>query len=122
MKKTKLLICALLFLLFPVLGVMAESQGGGQMGMMWVTWIGSVAALIFALILALTILKKDPGNEKTRNISKHVQDGALAYIKQQYKVVAIFFVFVFALFMVLSFVLNLISRFVPFEYITGAFF
>jgi K(+)-stimulated pyrophosphate-energized sodium pump len=122
MKKTKLLICAMLFLLLPVLGVMAESEAGGQMGMMWVTWIGSVAALVFALILALMILKKDPGNEKTRSISKHVQEGALAYIKQQYKIVVIFFVFVFALFLVLSFVLGLISRFVPFAFITGGFF
>jgi K(+)-stimulated pyrophosphate-energized sodium pump len=122
MTKTKLLICALVLLLLPVLGVMAESEGGGQMGTMWVTWIGSVAALIFALILALTILRKDPGNDKTRAISKHVQDGALAYIRQQYKVVVIFFIFVFALFMVLSFVLNLISRFVPFAFITGGFF
>jgi K(+)-stimulated pyrophosphate-energized sodium pump len=122
MKKTKLLICAFVFMLVPVLGVLAESEGGGQMGTMWVTWIGSIAALIFALILALTILKKDPGNEKTRRISKHVQEGALAYIKQQYKVVAIFFVFVFALFLALSFALNLISRFVPFAFITGGFF
>jgi len=120
--KTKLLICVLVLLLLPVLGVMAESEGGGQMGTMWVTWIGSVAALIFALILALTILKKDPGNDKTRAISKHVQDGALAYIKQQYKIVVIFFIFVFALFMVLSYVLGLISRFVPFAFITGGFF
>jgi len=120
--KTKLQICVLVLLILPVLGVMAESEGGGQMGTMWVTWIGSVAALIFALILALTILKKDPGNDKTRAISKHVQDGALAYIKQQYKIVVIFFIFVFALFMVLSFVLGLISRFVPFAFITGGFF
>jgi len=121
-KKTKLLICALVLLLLPVAGVLAESDGGGEMGTMWVTWIGSVAALIFALILALTILKKDPGNDKTRTISRHIQDGALAYIKQQYKVVVIFFIFVFALFLVLSFVLGLISRFVPFAFITGGFF
>ncbi len=122
LKKTKLLMCALLFLLVPVLGVIAEGKGGGEMGTMWVTWIGSIAALIFALILALRILKKDPGNDRTRAISKHIQEGALAYIKQQYKVVGIFFVFVFALFLVLSFVLNLISRFVPFAFITGGFF
>jgi len=122
LKKTKLLMCALLFLLVPVLGVIAEGKGGGKMGTMWVTWIGSIAALIFALILALRILKKDPGNDRTRAISKHIQEGALAYIKQQYKVVGIFFVFVFALFLVLSFVLNLISRFVPFAFITGGFF
>jgi K(+)-stimulated pyrophosphate-energized sodium pump len=122
MKKTKLLICALLLLLLPVFALPAQSESGGQMGTMWVTWIGSIAALIFALILALGILKKDPGNEKTRSISKYVQEGALAYIRQQYKVVAIFFVFVFALFLLLSFGLELISRFVPFAFITGGFF
>ena len=53
MKKTaKLLICAFVLMLLPVAGVLADSGGGGEMGTMWVTWIGSIAALIFALILA----------------------------------------------------------------------
>jgi K(+)-stimulated pyrophosphate-energized sodium pump len=119
----KLVSCTLLFLL-PVLGAVAQTspQGGGQMGLMWITWIGSVAALIFALILALGILKKDAGNEQTRSISRYVQEGALAYLKQQYSVVGIFFVFLFLVFLGLSFGLNLISRFVPFAFITGGFF
>ena len=89
---------------------------------MWITWIGSVAALVFALILALSIMRKDAGNEKTKSISKHVQEGALAYLKQQYKVVGLVFIFLFVLFLVLSFVLGLISRFVPFAFITGGIF
>ena len=48
---------------------------------MWLTWVGSIAALVFALILALYILKKDAGNEATRAISKHIQEGALAYLE-----------------------------------------
>jgi len=90
--------------------------------MMWITWIGSTAALIFALILALYILKKDAGNEKTKEISKHIQEGAIAYLKQQYLVVGLFFVCLFILFLVLSFGLHLISPFVPFAFITGGFF
>ena len=55
--------------------------------MMWVTWIGSVAALGFALILALAVLRKEPGNERMKELSRAVQEGAIAYLKQQYKVV-----------------------------------
>ncbi|MBN1798554.1 MAG: sodium-translocating pyrophosphatase [Spirochaetales bacterium] len=91
---------------------------------MWITWIGSIAALIFAAVLAIRVLKKDQGTDKMIEISKAVQDGALAYLKQQYKVVGIFFFVIFALFLSLSFGTNgrLMSPFVPFAFITGGFF
>ncbi|CAI8006444.1 Putative K(+)-stimulated pyrophosphate-energized sodium pump [Geodia barretti] len=82
---------------------------------MWVTWIGSVAALGFALILALAVLRKEPGNERMKELSRAVQEGAIAYLKQQYKVVTIFFVVLFA-------ILGVISWGVPFAFITGGFF
>ena len=90
--------------------------------MMWVTWIGSVAALGFALILALAVLRKEPGNERMKELSRAVQEGAIAYLKQQYKVVAIFFVVLFAILGVISWGLGLLSGFVPFAFITGGFF
>ena len=57
-----------------------------------------------------------------QEISKAVQEGAMAYLKQQYSVVGLVFVAVFALLAVLSFGLHLISVFVPFAFITGGFF
>ena len=90
--------------------------------MMWVTWIGSVAALGFSLILALAVLRKEAGNERMRDLSRAVQEGAIAYLKQQYKVVAIFFVVLFAVLGVISWGLGLLSGFVPFAFITGGFF
>ncbi|CAI8006445.1 Putative K(+)-stimulated pyrophosphate-energized sodium pump [Geodia barretti] len=90
--------------------------------MMWVTWIGSVAALGFALILALAVLRKEPGNERMKELSRAVQEGAIAYLKQQYKVVTIFFVVLFAILGVISWGLGLLSGFVPFAFITGGFF
>ncbi len=124
MERLKRFVLCAFFLVLPLGSAVAQDTGSvaSNMGMMWVTWIGSVAALIFALVLALGVLRKDPGNELTRSISRHVQEGALAYLKQQYKVVGIFFVFLFVLFLVLSFALGLISRFVPFAFITGGFF
>jgi K(+)-stimulated pyrophosphate-energized sodium pump len=121
MNARKLLAALLLFLLLPV-GVLLADENQPQIGQMWVTWIGSVAALLFALILALGVLKKDAGTDRMKEISRAVQVGALAYLKQQYKVVGIIFVGLFVLFMGLSFGLGLISRFVPFAFLTGGFF
>ncbi len=119
----KSLVLLFILILGPLFSLSAESAASPQGGsLMWLTWVGSIAALVFALILALYILKKDAGNEATKTISKHIQEGALAYIKQQYLVVGIFFLFLFALFLVLSFLLHLISPFVPFAFITGGFF
>ncbi len=121
MKSRKVFLAALWLLALPAASLLAQSEQP-QIGQMWVTWIGSVAALLFALILALGVLKKDAGTAKMKEISRAVQVGALAYLKQQYKVVGLIFVLLFALFMVLSFVLNLISRFVPFAFLTGGLF
>jgi K(+)-stimulated pyrophosphate-energized sodium pump len=121
MKSRKIFLAALLLLALPAAAVLAQSEQP-QLGQMWVTWIGSVAALVFALFLALGVLKKDAGTDKMKEISRAVQVGALAYLKQQYKVVGIIFVALFALFIGLSFGLGLISRFVPFAFLTGGFF
>jgi K(+)-stimulated pyrophosphate-energized sodium pump len=121
MKSRKVFLAALWLLALPAASLLAQSEQP-QIGQMWVTWIGSVAALLFALILALGVLKKEEGTAKMKEISRAVQVGALAYLKQQYKVVGLIFVLLFALFMVLSFVLNLISRFVPFAFLTGGLF
>jgi len=121
-KRLVLLFLSLTFILFPLFSASAEGLETEGADMMWMTWIGSTAALVFALLLALYILKKDAGNEKTKEISKHIQVGAIAYLKQQYLVVGIFFVFLFILFLALSFGLHLLSPFVPFAFITGGFF
>jgi K(+)-stimulated pyrophosphate-energized sodium pump len=121
MKSRKVLLVVLWLLLLPAAALLAQSEQP-QLGQMWVTWIGSVAALLFALILALGVLKREAGTPKMQEISRAVQVGALAYLKQQYKVVGLIFVGLFVLFLVLSFVLNLISRFVPFAFLTGGFF
>ncbi len=105
----------------------ADETAAGQAAeegpdMMWVTWIGSVAALGFSLILALAVLRKEPGNDRMKELSRAVQEGAIAYLKQQYKVVTIFFVVLFAILGVISWGLGLLSGFVPFAFITGGFF
>ncbi len=113
---------ALVLLLIPLYGVFAEDRGGNQVDMMWITWVGSIAALLFALYQAISVLKKDPGTAAMQEISKAVQEGAMAYLKQQYSVVGMVFVGLFVLLGVLAYAFRLISPFVPFAFITGGFF
>ena len=87
----KVFLAATGLLVLPAAALLAQSEQP-QIGQMWVTWIGSVAALLFALVLALGVLKKEAGTAKMQEISKAVQVGALAYLKQQYKVVGLIFV------------------------------
>jgi K(+)-stimulated pyrophosphate-energized sodium pump len=111
-----------IFFFMPLSMIFAEGETWQGPDLMWVTWIGSIAALFFALYLIISVLKKDQGNEKMIEISKAVQEGALAYLKQQYKIVGIVFILLFVLLSVISYVFNLLSPFVPFAFITGGFF
>jgi K(+)-stimulated pyrophosphate-energized sodium pump len=83
--------------------------------------VGSIFALSFAAYLALSILKKDEGNEKMREIAEAVRVGARAYLKRQYLGVSLFFIVVFFILLALAFNKYLVI-FVPFAFLTGGFF
>ena len=57
--------------------------------------VGSILALGFALYLALSILKKDEGTDKMKEIAQAVRVGSWAYLKRQYLGISVFFVVVF---------------------------
>ncbi len=84
--------------------------------------VSAIIALAFAYGFYRSVLKLSEGNEKMVEIAEAVRKGARAYIKQQYKIVVIFFFFA-ALFLVfLSFVLKVQSLWTPFAFLTGGFF
>ena len=83
--------------------------------------VGSITALLFAAYLAFSILKKDEGNEKMREIAQAVRVGARAYLKRQYLGVSIFFAAMFVILLVLVLKKYLVI-FVPFAFLTGGFF
>jgi K(+)-stimulated pyrophosphate-energized sodium pump len=119
----RILALVAILILLPLAGAFAQGTAGSStIDMMWLTWVGSIAALAFALYQAISVMKKDPGTSKMQEISKAVQEGAMAYLKQQYSVVGLVFIAVFALLALLSFGFGLISKFVPFAFITGGFF
>ncbi len=84
--------------------------------------VGSIAALVQAWVFYKAMLASDPGTPRMIEIAGYVRTGAAAYLRQQYLVVAIFFVVIFALLAVAAFVLKAQSEFVPFAFITGGFF
>ena len=51
--------------------------------------------LVFALLLALNILKQDKGNETIQFIGRAIQEGAMAFLSREYRLLAIFVVIIF---------------------------
>lgn len=84
----------------------------------------AIAAIIFVIITAINLLKKPEGSDKVKKIAGAIRTGALAYLKQQYKVVGIFFAVMFLILLVIAWSSKgeLLSYFVPFAFITGGFF
>jgi K(+)-stimulated pyrophosphate-energized sodium pump len=84
--------------------------------------LGSLVALIQAFVFYKQMMASDPGNARMQEIAGYVRTGAAAYLQQQYKVVAAFFVVIAALLAIQAFWLKTQSEFVPFAFITGGFF
>ena len=89
--------------------------------LMYVVLAASVLALGFAYYFYRSMLKKDEGTELMKKIASHVRKGAMAYLKQQYKVVTMVFVVLAVLFFVMS-LFDLQNGWVWFAFLTGGFF
>lgn len=88
----------------------------------WLVPITSLLALSFALYFYRQVLKEDEGTDIMKKIAHHVRLGAMAYLKQQYKVVLIFFIILTVMFAVLAYGFNLQNPWVPFAFLTGGLF
>ena len=89
--------------------------------LMYAVLAASVLALGFAYYFYRSMLRKEEGTELMKTIASHVRKGALAYLKQQYKVVTIVFVLLAAIFAVMAY-FNLQNGIVWFAFLTGGFF
>ena len=87
-----------------------------------IAFVGSLVALAFAWKFYKSMIEADEGTPRMIEIAGYVRDGAKAYLTQQYKVVALFFVVICILLVIASFVLKVQSPYVPFAFITGGFF
>ena len=87
----------------------------------WIVFCASIVALGFAFFFYRRMLKEDEGTPTMREIASHVRKGAMAYLKQQYKVVGIVFVVLAVLFLIMS-IFHLQNGVVWFAFLTGGFF
>ncbi|MDD6019243.1 MAG: sodium-translocating pyrophosphatase [bacterium] len=88
----------------------------------WLVPIASIVALAMAWYFFKTMMKSDEGTPRMREIAEYVRKGAMAYLKQQYKVVLIVFVILAVLFAFMAYVLKVQNPWVPFAFITGGLF
>ena len=88
----------------------------------WLVPIASVVALCMAWVFFKSMMKADEGTPRMKEIALYVRKGAMAYLKQQYKVVLIVFIVLAALFSFMAYVLHVQNPWVPFAFLTGGFF
>jgi K(+)-stimulated pyrophosphate-energized sodium pump len=82
---------------------------------------GSLLALAFAAYLGYSVLQFSEGTDEMKAIAAAVREGAGAYLRRQYKGVALFFGVMFVILFALA-LGRYITIFVPFAFITGGFF
>ncbi len=95
---------------------------GVQNILFWIVPATAIIALAFAWMFFKQMMKKSEGTPKMIAIAEHVRKGAMAYLKQQYKIVIIVFIVLTILFVLMAFVWNVQNTWVPFAFLTGGFF
>ncbi|MFW9597324.1 MAG: sodium-translocating pyrophosphatase, partial [Paludibacter sp.] len=83
--------------------------------------VASLIALGFAYYFFKQMMAESEGTDIMRKIALHVRKGAMAYLKQQYKVVTMVFVVLALIFAIMAY-FNLQNAWVPFAFLTGGFF
>ena len=88
----------------------------------WLVPIASIVALGMAWHFFRQMRKEDEGTPRMAEIAEYVRRGAMAYLKQQYKVVAIVFVVLAVIFAFMAYGLKVQNPWVPFAFLTGGLF
>ncbi len=89
-----------------------------ETGLALVTFLGALMALLFAFVTAKKVFGFSEGTDRMKQIAAYIRTGANAYLKRQYKVVAIFFAVIFVVLLLLA-QFDLLSVYVPFAFVTG---
>lgn len=88
----------------------------------WLVPVSSALALFFAWFFFKQMMKESEGTDVMKQIARHVREGAMAYLKQQYKVVGLVFICLTLLFAFMAYILEIQNPWVPFAFLTGGFF
>lgn len=88
----------------------------------WIIPVASILALVFAWFFFRQMMKESEGTETMAKIASYVREGAMSYLKQQYKVVASVFLVLVILFSIMAYGFGVQNGWVPIAFLTGGFF
>lgn len=88
----------------------------------WIVPFSSIVALLFAYLLFRQMMRNEEGTELMKTVAGHIRKGALAYLKQQYKVVLAVFIGLTILLSIMAFGLGIQNKWVPFAFLSGGLF
>ena len=91
-------------------------------GLFWIVPVCAIIALLFARIFFKGMMKESEGTDTMKRIAGHVRKGAMAYLRQQYRVVALVFLVLCVLFAWMAYGPGLQNPWVWFAFLTGGFF
>ncbi len=89
--------------------------------LLWIVPVSSVIALLFAWLFYKKMIAANEGNPRMVEIAGYVREGAMAYLKRQYKVVIKVFIVLAVLLLGLAY-MGVQNPFVPIAFLTGGFF
>ncbi|MEA1927172.1 MAG: sodium-translocating pyrophosphatase [Candidatus Auribacterota bacterium] len=124
--KTKLCMAALALPagLFSFASISLGGDGSVPSGTPLIWWLApaaSILAIIFSVFFYRKMMESPEGNDTMKEIARHVREGALAYLRRQYKVVSFVFLILFLIFLGMA-LLGVQNPFVPVAFLTGGFF
>jgi len=90
--------------------------------MIYVPIVMALIGLAFMLIKRSWVLKQDAGDGKMKEISDYIYEGALAFLKAEYRLLAIFVVIASIVLAGISFVVPTTNILIVVEFIFGAVF
>ena len=63
------------------------------MDLVWVVPVAGALAVLFAIFLIRDVLRRDPGTKEMQDIGERILEGAVAFLKRQYRTIAILALF-----------------------------
>lgn len=88
----------------------------------WLVPASSCIALILAWYFYSQMKKESEGTPQMAKIAKYVRQGAMSYLRQQYKIVTMVFIGLVILFSIMAYGFQLQNAWVPVAFLTGGFF
>lgn len=93
-----------------------------ETNLFWMVPAASILALALAGHFYRQMMRESEGTPLMEKIASHVRQGAMSYLRQQYKVVGLVFLGLVLLFSVMAYGFKLQNPWVPIAFLTGGFF